>query len=313
MQGDPTDIVRCPSQRVSEAISLVLSDLAPSQRREIAGPLLELEDPTDLGNEPLYVSMRDNQVWAAAWGQRQSGNIAVFWPPRFVDGLDEKVAHQLAGAVVSALDQSRIEMTQVLLESFDIRVVTLLRLVGFRHLADLIYMTCEAERFPKLLQTPSELDFVSYQGAFRGRLAALVERTYEGTLDCISLNGIRTIDDVINGYQATGAFRHENWMLVRAANQDVGVLLLADHPKARHWELMYMGLAPEFRGRGWGGQITRHAQWLAGRAGVERIVVAVDAANLPAVAMYRKAGFEIWDRRTVYARFPAKRDAETSP
>ena len=83
-------------------------------------------------------------------------------------------------------------------------------------------------------------------------------------------------------------------------------MLLADHPKARHWELMYMGLVPEVRGRGWGRQITRYAQWLARGAAIERIVVAVDAANSPADAMYRSTGFEMWDRRTVYLRFPAK-------
>jgi ribosomal protein S18 acetylase RimI-like enzyme len=137
---------------------------------------------------------------------------------------------------------------------------------------------------------------------------ALVERTYEGTLDCTALNGVRTIDDVINGYQATGMFRQENWMVVRRGDEDVGVLLLADHPTAEHWELMYMGLIPEVRGRGWGGQITRHAQFSAAASNVKRIVVAVDATNVPAVAMYRKAGFEIWDRRTVYARFPLRND-----
>jgi ribosomal protein S18 acetylase RimI-like enzyme len=46
---------------------------------------------------------------------------------------------------------------------------------------------------------------------------------------------------------------------------------------------------------------------LARRASVERIVLAVDAVNEPAVRMYRSAGFEMWDRRTVYIRFPEKR------
>jgi ribosomal protein S18 acetylase RimI-like enzyme len=87
----------------------------------------------------------------------------------------------------------------------------------------------------------------------------------------------------------------------------VGVLLLADHPKGRHWELMYAALVPEVRGRGWGRQITRYAQWRARGANVERIVVAVDAANLPAVAMYRDSGFDSWDERSVYVRVP-KRD-----
>ena len=39
------------------------------------------------------------------------------------------------------------------------------------------------------------------------------------------------------------------------------------------------------------------------RADVERIVLAVDAANEPALRMYRTAGFESWDQRSVYVRF----------
>jgi mycothiol synthase len=64
-----------------------------------------------------------------------------------------------------------------------------------------------------------------------------------------------------------------------------------------------MGVVPEARGRGWGRQIVRHAQTLALRAKVERIVLAVDAANEPAMRMYRSAGFEAWDRRAVFVRF----------
>ncbi|HVT27697.1 MAG TPA: GNAT family N-acetyltransferase, partial [Lacipirellulaceae bacterium] len=74
--------------------------------------------------------------------------------------------------------------------------------------------------------------------------------------------------------------------------------------KGRHWELMYMGLAPEVRGRGWGRHVARYAQWLARGANVERIVVAVDASNRPAVAMYQHTGFETWEQRAVYVRFP---------
>jgi ribosomal protein S18 acetylase RimI-like enzyme len=69
---------------------------------------------------------------------------------------------------------------------------------------------------------------------------------------------------------------------------------------------MYMGLVPAARGHGWGGQIARYAQWLARCADVNRIVLAVDAANKPAVEMYRRSGFETWERRAVYVRFPAK-------
>jgi ribosomal protein S18 acetylase RimI-like enzyme len=234
--------------------------------------------------------MRGGRVCGAAWGQRQPGNTAVFWPPQIVAGEDSQTAHRLAEVVVGHLDGSAIGMTQALLPSQDSELAPVLTAAGFSHLADLLYLSCEAERFPTEPPVSGELQFVAYDPAQPGRLLEMVERTYEGTLDCAGLNGARPIEDVINGYQSTGAFRAENWLIALSRKRDVGVLLLADHPRAGHWELMYMGLVPEARGHGWGWQMTRHAQWLAGRAGVERIVLAVDAVNRPALAMYERAG-----------------------
>jgi hypothetical protein len=42
----------------------------------------------------------------------------------------------------------------------------------------------------------------------------------------------------------------------------------------------------------------------------ERIVAAVDSANLPGLAVYRDTHFESWDRRSVFLRFLAARPAE---
>jgi mycothiol synthase len=64
-----------------------------------------------------------------------------------------------------------------------------------------------------------------------------------------------------------------------------------------------MGLVPESRGCGWGRQIAQYAQSRAMQAQVERIVLAVDAVNEPALRMYRATGFQMWDERSVYARF----------
>ena len=36
--------------------------------------------------EALYIATRAGGLCGAAWGQRQSGNIAVFWPPQLVTG-----------------------------------------------------------------------------------------------------------------------------------------------------------------------------------------------------------------------------------
>jgi len=133
----------------------------------------------------------------------------------------------------------------------------------------------------------------------------VLEATYEQTLDCPVLNGVRQIEDVLVGYRSTGAFSPDYWLIVRHGGKDVGCLLLADHPQHDNIELVYMGVMSSLRGRGWGIQITRQAQWLTRRAGRRRLVLAVDAANTPAVRMYAEAGFQTWDRRSVYLRrFP---------
>ena len=63
-----------------------------------------------------------------------------------------------------------------------------------------------------------------------------------------------------------------------------------------------MGLIPEARGQEHGIDIVRYAQWLAAEAGAERLVLAVDAANAPAIRVYSAAGFQTWDRRSVFLR-----------
>ena len=92
-------------------------------------------------------------------------------------------------------------------------------------------------------------------------------------------------------------------MVVGAApGDDVGCLLLTDFPEHENWELTYMGVAPSARGNGWGAHIVRYAQWRARLADRLRLVLAVDADNGPAITLYAAAGFQAWERRTVFVK-----------
>ena len=73
-----------------------------------------------------------------------------------------------------------------------------------------------------------------------------------------------------------------------------------------------MGLVPSVRGRRFGCDVVRQAQQLAQAAGVERIVLAVDAENFPAIKMYNETGFTAWDRRTAFVRFALTLNQESS-
>ncbi len=306
MSNVDAEVVRCPAEMRSEALALVLGELAPSLRREMGVALLNESGTAELAAELLFVARRGTHVCGASWGQRQSGNVVVFWLPQLTPGEDAATAYALAEAVTAACDETSAEMMQVFLAAPSTERIKVLQHVGFRHFADLLYMAADTSQFP-MVAPASELEYEVYDDTQQKRLMNLVERTYVGTLDCRELDGVRDLENVIYGYQSTGVYRPENWRFVRHLGRDIGVLLLADYPQAGHWELMYMALVPEVRGRGWGRQVARFAQWLARGVGVDRIVVAVDAANFPAVKMYQDCGFETWGQREVYVRV-AKRD-----
>ena len=110
---------------------------------------------------------------------------------------------------------------------------------------------------------------------------------------------------MLAGYRACGTFDPRRWLIAAVGGADVGCLLLADHAADDQWEIVYAGLLPEAHGRGYGLLMAQHARRLARAAGRARLVLAVDAANVPAVKMYERAGFVAWDRRSAIVRiFP---------
>jgi ribosomal protein S18 acetylase RimI-like enzyme len=117
------------------------------------------------------------------------------------------------------------------------------------------------------------------------------------------LNGVRDLQDVLAGYRATGVYADHWWLLIQHDGRDAGCLILTDHPTENQMELIYLGIVPEFHGRGFGLAATRHAQALARRAGRPRLILAVDSTNGPAQAVYQQAGFMRWDRKKVLLRF----------
>ena len=243
--------------------------------------------------------------------QSKRVQLGAHQPACLVPGEPEETASQLQSAVDRHLDNAGVVLAQAILPMRD--VVNALRLTraGYQHLADLDYLVSPRDGFP----TENPQSSLQFEPSTRGdapQWQKLLDRTYQGSLDCSDVDGVRRIDDVLDSYQRTGVYRPEWWIFARYHGQDVGCALLADHPEHNQAELMYIGIVPEMRGRGWGLEVTRHAQWIAWCAGRERLVLAVDDGNWPAQNIYEKAGFDIWDRRSVFIRAaaPAVGDAE---
>jgi ribosomal protein S18 acetylase RimI-like enzyme len=305
-QQTPHPQIEATSQACRQEVLGLLHLGAARTRR-----LLEAAASGTIDMSGLFHARRRVTIVGAAWGQITPGRLAFCWPPAITPGEPESTAELLQARVDQFLDEAGILLIQAVLPLHDLVSPMRLTTSGYTHLADLIYMTTGAEHLC-CDEPPTALTFIPYALDDPERLKSLIQRTYERTLDCQNLEGVRSLEDVLIGYRHTGIYRPQWWIIAQDGQADVGCLLLADYPAHDQCELMYVGVVPEARGRRWGFQLVQYAQWLAGSAGRRRMVLAVDDVNLPAKAMYEQAGFEPWDRRSVYVR-TARSSGRSSP
>lgn len=289
----------------AEALELAFAELDPEERAQQIALIRRQAGTANRPPEGPYVAIQSGRLLGAIYWQLQPGKTGMIWPPGLRGG-DQSAAGQLIQAACESLTAHGAHLVQCLLRPGSAPATASLEAAGFEHLAELYYMASLTADFP---QSPpsTQLVFESYAPDAHARFAAVLEATYEGTQDCPVLNGARAIDDVLAGYRASGEFDPGRWLFVRHGGRDVGCLILADYPEQNNFELVYMGVVPEARGNRWGAGIARYAQWRARSAGRERLVLAVDAANEPALGMYGRVGFRVWDRRSVWVKVFTRR------
>lgn len=296
--GDAPDIHPAPPVHWREALELVFRSIAPEQRSGVVESLVAQAAVQPELLEGLFEARRRGTLTAAAWIQMQPGRVASLWAPQLLAAEAEVVAARLLEVCLALASERRSRLAQSLLKTDTSAEYQWLLAAGFQHITNLLYLVSLDRHFPDA-PLRSELEFQSFRDRALLRFVGLTDRTYEKTRDCPSLNGVRDTLDVIEGYRAVGQFREALWLLVRNRGEDIGCLLLTDHPADGALELVYLGLVPEARGRGYGIEMVRHAQWLTREAGRSRLLLAVDADNAPAIDIYARAGFVTWDSRVV--------------
>jgi mycothiol synthase len=239
------------------------------------------------------------EIIAATWVQPLAGNTAVLWPP----SPNVLALSSLLSVAAGFVDEQGFRLAQLVVSASDGYPAEEMTRGGFAPLVELVYL----HRETAALGVPSgELRFIANAGPNLPRLKAVLQATYDGSLDCPALDGIRPLDEVVAGYQAQGEHRPERWYVVEDSGDDVGALILAFHREVENCELVYMGVTPAARGRGCGRHIVQFAVNAAAEMGARRLVLAVDASNAPALRVYGELDFTEWDRRLVYARLQAR-------
>ncbi len=285
-----------PGQR-AEALRLLYAGLTEDQQGGLIHALNAVNEQDASAHAGLLVATLSGNLKAVAWVQILPGRTAAVWPP----SPGEPASLPLMQAVSRFLTENDIALAQFLIDPEAPVDRELLEAGQFRKLADLAYLVADCSFFPP--QAPaSDLEFVPRANDDPQRLGNLLTRTYQDSLDCPALNGVRDESDTLEGYASQGTDTSIHWFFVQNKGKDVGALILAEHDGGKRWELVYMGIVPEARGQGFGWQIVQFALWQAGKGRAQQLVLAVDETNRYALAMYRRAGFIGWDRRTVYAR-----------
>jgi ribosomal protein S18 acetylase RimI-like enzyme len=144
----------------------------------------------------------------------------------------------------------------------------------------------------------------TFETASEDEFRSVLQTTYEGSLDMPELEGARTLDDILDGYKAAGRFVAERWQLGRIPGEPeaAAIVLMAEIPGRNVWQVIYLGLTPQARGRGLGRAALAHALEMA-RPHVPRIELAVDLRNTPATRLYYSSDFSLRDRRGVHLAF----------
>jgi GNAT superfamily N-acetyltransferase len=298
--ASPTIVPVAPEDKPT-ALKLVFAFLDPKERDEQVDNILFT--PLSGGNSAtgLLGAYREDNLVGAIYAHIQPGGTAQVWLPRLVPGESGDTAVCLIQASNAQLQQENVELAQMLFAELSESDEELLLRGGYSYLTDLLYLACLPQDFPAT-EPRFSLSFLPYEATRREGLKRIIDATYRNSLDCPRLNDVRDLENIVQGYHASGVFRPELWSIVQSDGRDAGCLLLTDHPEYDNVELAYMGVIPAMRGRTFGIEIARFAQWQTRRLGRARLVLAVDAANRPAIDMYSAVGFQAWDRRRVYFR-----------
>ena len=234
------------------------------------------------------------------------GAGGLVWPPQAAGDAAVEAEDQLVRAAVAWMRGRGAKLAQALLLPSETEFGLPLLRNGFHRITRLHYLRRPVDASDgeggqgRAAVSAAGLLFQSYTDATRDAFHATLLRTYEETEDCPELNGARAVEEIIAGHQSQGPFDPGRWWLALRDGRPAGVLILTEVADWGSWDVAYVGVVPEARGRGVGLALMARALRAAADAQAGQVTLAVDERNLPARRLYARLGFEPFDERDVY-------------
>lgn len=283
---------------IAAALQLLFARAAPEDQWHRLERTKRLLRSGELQADGLRIIRHGNQLLGAMLAAPAPGRVGLVWPPQAAPGLEHTaVEDALVQDTLMWLGGQGVCVCQALLRPEELDLGAPLLRNGFRHITSLSYLRSRLES--DLVVTPT-LQFRPFSEEAKILFTETLQRTYEATLDCPELNGVRSMDDVLAGHRAQGSFDSARWWLASHGDEPAGVLLINALVDEMLWEITYMGLIPSLRGQGLGRQLLAQAMHEARQARVRKLTLAVDRRNVPALQLYRRTGFEVVEQREVF-------------
>lgn len=287
-----------------------LASLAPDTLQMLASEALA----GDVGR--LWVMTtedRPGEVLGAMTSSPHPGRIAFTWPPRLAAD-DPQVAAELAAVFLDRVAASHMaegaNTIQCLVWDRNSTDPTpnvpawleiALRQSGFVHQTLLEGRRLEVGS-ARLEPNPAEGE--PYTMSRHGDWERLVTETLQDSCDCPYLTGRRTAQDLIDSLGTSLQDRQSWWWRVvdTATRRGVGVLMLDPSGSGDALDIAYLGVSPEYRGKGWGRRLVEMAIQQTRSAGRSGLRVVVDAGNRYAVDLYERCGLVVESRALACVR-----------
>jgi len=289
---------------LAPAFRLLFKQFPPEEREARVVNSLYLVTRGELEQDGVLVAAGQDRLFGALVCTPLRGASGLVWPPQVLPGRQRRqVEDALVQRARAWLRQRGAKLAQALLAPEETRQAEPLVRNGFAHVTSVHSMRLDVAGSSPDDPDDPRLQYVSYAEGDARQFEQALFRSYEGTLDCPELNGVRELGEIIEGHKAQGFHDPQRWWLAKESGLPAGVLLLADIPELGGWDLSYLGVVPDARRRGIGRALTRKAIAQARLAGVERLTLAVDGRNRPALHLYTALGFQRTEHREVYLSF----------
>ena len=263
-----------------------------------AARLLELVRSGAFDSTGLLIALRDGVPVGAIAAQNLPGGTGVVLPPY---GLTDAIRETLVAASTAHFRAAGAEIAHCLLAPADASLATPLLAGGYRLITQIQHRLRHGSTLPEFAIEPHPLlNFRPYSEVGEAAFAAILERTYVGTLDLPETTVDRPAAQQLEGYRQ-GQPDPPHWHSVEGPDsRPIGVVMLSELPLPGVWEIGYLGLVSEARGRGWGRSLLRWAIAAAGRAGIREVGLSVDVRNEPAIRLYGDQFFRIYELQDLY-------------